>query len=98
MIEYFHSLSLSINILIFYLLIINVVTFLYFGFDKMKSRLGHRRIPEKTLFLLAILGGSVGALFAMNTFRHKTKKVSFQTILGLVIAAQTLLIYLLISY
>ena len=54
-----------------WLALINLVTFLVFGFDKLKAKYkekheGARRVPEKTLFLLAALGGSVGALLGMR--------------------------------
>ena len=45
--------------------------------DKRRARKGKRRIPEATLFTAAILGGSIGALAGMYTFRHKTKHKSF---------------------
>ena len=56
-----------------YLAAVNVVTFTVYGIDKSKARRGAWRIPEKTLFLLPLLGGSVGALLGMKAFRHKTK-------------------------
>ena len=59
--------------LLWYLAAVNVVTFTVYGIDKRKARRGTWRIPEKTLFLLPLLGGSVGALLGMKVFRHKTK-------------------------
>ena len=59
--------------LLWYLAAVNVVTFTVYGIDKGKARRGAWRIPEKTLFLLPLLGGSVGALLGMKVFRHKTK-------------------------
>ena len=59
--------------LLWYLAAVNVVTFTVYGIDKRKARRGVWRIPEKTLFLLPLLGGSVGALLGMKVFRHKTK-------------------------
>ena len=59
--------------LLWYLAAVNVVTFTVYGIDKRKARRGAWRIPEKTLFLLPLLGGSVGALLGMKVFRHKTK-------------------------
>ena len=59
--------------LLWYLAAVNVVTFTVYGIDKSKARRGAWRIPEKTLFLLPLLGGSVGALLGMKVFRHKTK-------------------------
>lgn len=66
-----------------WLLIINLVTFFMFGIDKWKAKRKEknadvRRVPEKTLFLLSILGGSVGALLGMKAWRHKTLHKTFQ--------------------
>ena len=94
----FLSLSFSIQILLVYLLCMNVVAFFYFGIDKARSQKGARRVPEKTLFFISLIGGSAGALLAMSLFRHKTKKLSFQAILGLILALQMLLIYVLFAY
>ena len=70
-------------LLLLYLLIINLVTFLVFGLDKWKAKRKEkkdsvRRVPEKTLFLLSALGGSVGALLGMKVFHHKTLHKSFR--------------------
>ena len=61
----------------FYLLAGNLVTFAVFGWDKLMAKWQKRRVPEKTLFLLAGLLGSVGAWLGMQIFRHKTKHTSF---------------------
>lgn len=50
-----------------------VLTFCAFGADKARARRGGRRIAERTLFLLAALGGGCGAVLGMAVFRHKTK-------------------------
>ena len=60
-----------------YLFCINIVTFFVYGMDKWKAKKGQYRIPEKTLFFLATIGGGVGALVGMCFFRHKTKKPKF---------------------
>ena len=62
---------------VFYLLAVNLVTFAVFGWDKLMAKWQKRRVPEKTLFLLAGLLGSVGAWLGMQIFRHKTKHTSF---------------------
>lgn len=59
--------------LLIYLVLINLVTFFVYGADKRRARQGKWRVPEKTLFLLPLLGGSVGALLGMRVFHHKTK-------------------------
>ena len=56
-----------------WLIAIKLVTFAVYGADKRRARRGAWRVPEKTLFLLPLLGGSVGALLGMRVFRHKTK-------------------------
>ena len=76
--------------------LINLVTFLVFGFDKLKAKYkekheGARRVPEKTLFLLAALGGSVGALLGMRVWRHKTLHRSFRIGIPLILAVQILI-------
>lgn len=64
--------------LIYYLLAVNVLTFIVYGVDKWKARHGRWRVPEATLMGLAALGGSVGAWLAMQIFRHKTQKKKFR--------------------
>ena len=64
--------------LIYYLLAVNVLTFIVYGVDKWKAWRGHWRVPEATLMGLAALGGSVGAWLAMQLFRHKTQKKKFR--------------------
>jgi len=96
MIEYFINLPLSTQVLIIYLLVINIITFFYFGLDKLKSQLQHRRISEKVLWILSAIGGSISALLAMNFFRHKTKKLSFQAGIAVILVVQICLILLLI--
>jgi len=71
------------GLLAIWLVLINLVTFLVFGLDKWKAKRkakqeSVRRVPEKTLFLLAVLGGSVGALLGMKVWHHKTLHKSFR--------------------
>ena len=62
---------------IIYLVIINLIAFLVMYIDKRRAKYGKWRIKEHTLFILALLGGSIGAIAGMYTFRHKTKKMRF---------------------
>lgn len=78
-------------ILLVYLLMINVVTFLVYAADKRKAKKGKMRVPEKTLFLLAGIGGSMGALLGMQVLRHKTKHMSFVIGIPLILIVQILL-------
>ena len=61
------------TVLLIYLAVINLLTFIVYGADKCRARKGKWRVPEKTLFLLPLLGGSIGALLGMRVFHHKTK-------------------------
>ena len=63
--------------LLYYLILINTVSFASMGIDKLKAAKGRWRISEKALFLLAAAGGSIGSIAGMFTFRHKTKHLSF---------------------
>lgn len=60
------------------LLIINIAAFAVMGADKHKAKKHQYRIPERTLWLVALLGGAVGAVAGMFFFRHKTKHVAFK--------------------
>jgi uncharacterized membrane protein YsdA (DUF1294 family) len=57
--------------------LVSLATLVAFGFDKFAARRGRRRVPEKTLHLLALLGGWPGALIAMPLVNHKRRKMSF---------------------
>lgn len=65
-----------VNIII-YLLVINIVGFLIMYIDKKRAKYGRWRISEKTLLLIALLGGSIGTIAGMYMFRHKTQKLKF---------------------
>ena len=64
------------NILL-YLVMINLIGFLMMWSDKRKAKKGKWRIPEQTLFVVTALGGGVGTIAGMYTFRHKTQKLKF---------------------
>lgn len=61
------------TVLLVWLAVINLLTFIVYGADKRRARKGKWRVPEKTLFLLPLLGGSIGALLGMRVFHHKTR-------------------------
>ena len=67
-----------IKIIIYYLLAINLITFITYGIDKYKARKDKWRIPEKTLLLLAAIGGSIGAFLGIKFFHHKTMHNKFK--------------------
>lgn len=81
---------------IIYLAVINLAAFFVYGLDKAKAGItGARRISEKTLLIVALIGGSLGALIGMKIFRHKTKKLGFQAPLALILALQIFLVWFL---
>ena len=80
--------------IIIYLIIINIITFLAMWIDKRKAKKGKWRISEGALFVLAFLGGSIGGIAGMYTFRHKTKKTRFKIGFPLILIIQTLCVIL----
>ena len=59
------------------IIVMSLVLFMIMGIDKRRARLGMFRVPEATLFLLALLGGGIGGFIGMYSFRHKTKHLKF---------------------
>lgn len=73
----------------------NVIAFLMYGVDKWNAKKGLRRIPEKTLLAIAVVGGSIGAYLGMQVFHHKTRKPKFYIGIPLIFAMQIgILIYI----
>ena len=77
---------------LYYLAAINLVTFFVYGVDKWRAKRGAWRVSEKTLFVLPILGGSVGAIAGMRAFHHKTKHWYFKYGLPLILLLQIALV------
>lgn len=75
-----------------YLFVVNVASFGLFGWDKKAAEAGVRRIPERTLLLVAALGGTPGAFLGQSKFRHKTQKQPFKAQLFAIVVAQIALI------
>ena len=71
-----------------YLIIVNVIAFTTFGADKRRAKKDRWRVPERTLFLLALIGGSLGALLGMHVFHHKTKHWYFRVFIPLILLIQ----------
>lgn len=74
--------------LVGYLVLVNVIAFTVFGADKVRARKQRWRVPEKTLFLLALLGGGLGAFLGMHIFHHKTKHWYFRVFIPLILVVQ----------
>ena len=80
------------NALQYYLIVINVVTFLVYGIDKWKAKQGSWRISEATLLILAVIGGSIGALLGMKVWHHKTMHKKFKYGVTLILLAHIALL------
>ena len=80
------------NALLYYIIVVNIVTFLVYGIDKWKAKQGSWRISEATLLMLAVIGGSIGALLGMKVWRHKTQHKKFKYGLPLILIIQIILI------
>lgn len=80
-----------------YLLIINIIAFLVMGWDKRAAIKHNQRIPEKTLFLLALVGGSLGSIVAMIFYHHKNRKPKFLIGFPVIFVLQVVIISQLLS-
>ena len=78
--------------LLYYLAIINIITFIVYGIDKLKAKKGEWRIQEATLLLLAIIGGGIGAWYGVKVWHHKTLHKKFRYGIPLIIAIQIVII------
>lgn len=83
---------------ILYILFINVITFGLFGEDKKRARQQKWRIPERTLLVLSIFGGSIGALLGMHIYHHKTRKWKFRIGIPVILILQLLVYFLFFGY
>jgi uncharacterized membrane protein YsdA (DUF1294 family) len=81
-----------------YTVIITIAAFSSMGIDKKRAKKKQWRIKESTLFLLAILGGSIGSILGMYTFRHKTKHKKFVIGMPVILAIQVMLGIIMIHY
>ena len=75
-----------------YLILINVITFVLYGIDKLNAKTDSWRISERMLILFAVAGGSVGALLGMYICRHKTRKPKFKFGVPVILVLQVLVV------
>ena len=86
------------NIILGYLLAVNITSFLLYGIDKYKAKKGRWRISEATMLLMAVIGGSIGAWAGMRLWHHKTMHKKFKYGIPVIIIFQVALaVYLLIN-
>ena len=83
---------------IIFLTVINAAAFCAFGMDKRKAIKGKWRIPERTLLLFALAGGSVGALLGMLVFRHKTQKRKFYIGIPVMLVLHVCIVFLILTH
>lgn len=81
------------RILLIYLAVVNILTFIVFGVDKMNAKSNRQRVRIVTLLGLAFIGGSVGALIGMYVFHHKTKKAYFTVGVPLILLMQVVVLF-----
>lgn len=86
-----------VQIVVIYLIIINILGFFAMGLDKHQAKMGNRRIPENTLFGFTLLGGGIGTIAGMYVFRHKTKKLKFKIGMPLILILE-ILIFIYFKY
>ena len=84
--------------ILFYLIVVNVLAFGIMCLDKHFARVGARRVPEKWLFFVSLMGGGIGTLIAMKLVRHKTRHWTFVYGIPLCILLNVVFIYPLVFY
>ena len=88
----------SVRNIIIYLIVINLIGFYMMWSDKRRAKWGKWRIPEQTLFIVTSLGGGIGTIAGMYTFRHKTKKLKFTIGLPTILILEIILAVYLIFF
>ena len=83
--------------ILIYIIFINLLLFSLMGIDKKKAKLKKLRISEKALFLLAFIGGSIGGILGIYTFRHKTKHLKFTLGFPTILLFQLIILFLFLK-
>lgn len=86
----------SFDLIVLYVVAVNIVSFIIMGVDKRKAIKRAFRIPESTLFVLAIIGGSFGSIIGMHLFHHKTRHWYFLYGMPVILAIQIMLVLALV--
>ena len=86
------------NFIAIYIIIINIITFIYYGIDKLKAKKGKWRTPESTLIRLAVIGGSIGAYLGTKIWHHKSLHKKFKYGIPIILIIQIALIYTIFLY
>ncbi len=88
----------TVQNIIIYFVVINIITFFVMWLDKRKAKMGKWRIPENTLLLLVLLGGGIGGIAGMYIFRHKTQKMKFVIGFPVILICEIILILKIILH
>ena len=87
------------TIIIFYLIIITLITFFLYGIDKWKAKRARWRIPESVLLGMAAIGGSIGAWLGMRVWHHKTQHAKFRYgVPAMLVAQAALLVWIVVKF
>jgi uncharacterized membrane protein YsdA (DUF1294 family) len=81
-----------------WLVAVNAVAFAAYGIDKYQSRQSGGRVSEAALYVLALLGGTVGSILGQQAFSHKTRKSSFRRVFWIIAIGQAVLLTLWLAY
>ncbi len=90
------NINFSLSYIELYLLCINILAFIIYGYDKLQATRTVKnisRVSERALLIISLLGGSIGAIISMFIFRHKIKKLSFMIKFTIVVLLQGLAFY-----
>lgn len=86
----------AFQLIVIYIIAVNIISFIVMGMDKRRAQKRVWRIPESTLFVLAIIGGSIGSILGMHLFHHKTRHWYFLYGMPAILIVQILLVVALI--
>ena len=81
-----------VTLMVLYLIVVNIAGFAAMGIDKSRAKKRAYRIPEANLFMLAIIGGSLGSILGMHLFHHKTRHLYFLYGLPAILVVQLLIV------
>ena len=88
-----------LRLIIIYGIVINLIAFAMYGIDKLRARRGGRRTPERILLIMSAIGGSMGAIVAMQLLRHKTQHAQFHYgVPAMLLIHATVMIYILLRF
>ncbi len=90
---------MELKYIVLYVILINIFGLAIMAIDKFKAQKGFWRIPEKTIFVVTLLGGGFGTVAGMYMFRHKTKKLKFTVGLPTILISEiAIIVYLVYNY